>query len=44
MTKQRIYTYLIKDGYRSEDLDILTEKELKRIFILTLFVNSSISL
>lgn len=44
MNKQRIYNYLLNDGYRKEDLDILTEKELQRIFILTLVINSTIQL
>lgn len=44
MGKQRIYNYLLNDGYRKQDLDILTEYELKRIFILTLFINSTINI
>ena len=44
MNIQRIYNYLLNDGYKKEDLDILNERELKRIFILTIVVNSSIKL
>ena len=43
MNKQKIQTYLIKQGYNQKLILELNNKELYRIFILTLAFNSSIT-
>ena len=44
MTKQKLINYLITEGYNADLVKELNNKELYRIFILTLTFNSSISL
>lgn len=41
MNKQEIINYLIEDGYNDKLLLTLNNKELYRIFILTLAINSN---
>lgn len=43
MTKQKIINYLITEGYNTELIKELNNKELYRIFILTLAFNTSIT-
>lgn len=41
MSRCRIITYLKHEGYNEDALGELTDSELKRIFILTLALNSN---
>lgn len=43
MNKDKIITYLVKEGYNHKLILELNNKELYRIFILSLAFNSSIS-